>query len=222
MHFLTYLRNFGQNVEMFYGPFLLRNPDRNILVDTGCEARSYATGPMPPVEDVSSLQENLSKFSLSIKDIDAVIITHLHFDHAAFINLFNHCPIFLQKRELKAAIRPHPYFSGLYVSDFFKEARFELIDGDMELLPGVEVILVPGHSRGSQAVIFETNEGKAAVSGFCCIAENFNKNDPAIPGIHEDVEQAYESMRKLMGLADIIYPNHSAAPVLISSHFQQK
>lgn len=215
MHFMTYLRNFGRDVAMFYGAFLLKGDERNILVDTGCDAKNYAAGPMPPVEDVASIEENLGRLNLGIKDIDAVILTHLHFDHAAFLNLFTHCPIFVQQGELNSALNPHPYFSNLYIPTFFKDVKFEIIDGDMELFPGIEVALVPGHSLGSQAVIAETKEGKAAVSGFCCAAENFDRNNMAIPGIHEDIHHAYNSVLKLIGLADIIYPNHSASPVKV-------
>jgi len=213
MHFLTYLRNFGRDVEMFYGAFLLKGAGLNILVDTGCDAASYSAGPMPPVEDEASLEENLNRYNLEIKDIDAVILTHLHFDHVAFLKMFIHCPLFLQKRELNSALNPHPYFSNMYVPAFFRNVEFELIEGDVSLFPGIEVALVPGHSQGSQAVIVETEKGRAAISGFCCVAENFYKNNIAIPGIHEDTKQAYDSMQKLIGLADIIYPNHSAGPV---------
>ena len=215
MHIMTYLRNFGRDVEMFYGAFLIKGTGRNILVDTGCDADSYETGPMPPVEDVASIAQNLRQYGLGIRDIDAVILTHLHFDHVAFLGLFSHCPIFVQQRELHAALKPHPYFSNLYVPAFFKDTKFEVLDGDKTLFPGIEVALVPGHSPGSQAVISETKEGRAAVSGFCCVAENFDKGNISIPGIHEDPKEAYDSMQKLLGLTDIIYPNHSTGPVRV-------
>lgn len=213
MHIMTYLRNFGQDVEMYYGPFLIKGAGQNILVDTGCDAKSYQTGPMPPVEDVASIEDNLTRLDLRIQDIDAVILTHLHFDHVAFLNMFEHCPLYVQEKELQAALNPHPYFSSLYVPAYFQDAEFEVIDGDKTLFPGIEVALVPGHSSGSQAVIVETGKGMAAISGFCCVAENFDKDNMAVPGIHEDFKQAYDSMQKLSGLADIIYPNHSIKPV---------
>jgi N-acyl homoserine lactone hydrolase len=217
MHFMTYLRNFGRDVEMFYGAFLIKGADRNILVDTGCDAASYAAGPMPSIEDGRSIEENLGRFGLRARDIDAVILTHLHFDHVAFLHLFGHCPKFVQKRELRAALNPHPYFSNMYVATFFKDIKFELIDGDINLFPGIETALVPGHSHGAQAVIVETEEGRAVISGFCCVAENFAGGNTAIPGIHEDLQQAYESMHKLLRIADIIYPNHSANPAKIKA-----
>jgi len=212
-HFFTYLRNFGSDVEIFYGAFLIRGEGLNILVDTGCDASSYSAGPMPPIEDTDSIENNISRFGLRIRDIDAVILTHMHFDHVAFLNLFAHCPKFVQKRELQAALNPHPYFSNMYVTAFFKDVKFDLIDGDEELFPGIEAAFVPGHSPGAQAVIAQTKDGRAAVSGFCCVAENFDKGNMAAPGIHEDIQQSYDSMHKLLSLADIIYPNHSARPV---------
>jgi len=203
-------------VEMFYGAFLVKNEERTLLVDTGCDAACYAAGPMPPVTDVCSIEQNLKQFNLGIKDIDAVILTHLHFDHVAFLDKFTHCPVFVQQRELYSALNPRPYFAGLYVPSFFKDISFEAVDGDVKIFPGIEVALVPGHSAGSQAVIAETLEGMAAISGFCCVAENFDKGNISIPGIHEDVQQAYDSMHKLTGLADIIFPNHSSTFIKVT------
>ncbi|MEW6529523.1 MAG: N-acyl homoserine lactonase family protein [Thermodesulfobacteriota bacterium] len=209
----TYLRNSTELVSVFYGAFLLRSPGRHVLVDTGCDAEHYAAGPLSPVEDVESLEQNLGRHGLTIQDIDAVILTHLHFDHAAFLHLFRHCPKFVQEKEWQSARHPHPYFSRYYVPRFSQDSEFQLIDGDRVLYPGLEVLLVSGHSAGSQAVVVETSEGRTAISGFCCLAQNFDKNGFAVPGIHEDFQQAYDSMIKLMKRADMIYANHSREPV---------
>lgn len=211
--FYTYLRVTDDISTVFYGAFLLKGPRRHILVDTGCDAASYAAGPLSSVQDVASLAENLACFGLTIRDIDAVILTHLHFDHTAFLHLFSHCPKYVQEKEWLAARNPHPYFADFYVPAYYQDANFELIDGDRVLFPGLEVVLVPGHSAGSQAVIVDTDTGRTAVSGFCCLAENFTGDKFAIPGIHKNVQQAYDSMVKLMGLADLVYANYFQKPV---------
>ncbi len=43
--YYTYLRNGDETSSVFYGPFLLKSADRNVLVDTGCDAVNYAEGP---------------------------------------------------------------------------------------------------------------------------------------------------------------------------------
>jgi N-acyl homoserine lactone hydrolase len=111
-------------------------------------------GPYSTLEDVASLEQNLAQFGLDMGKIDAVILTHLHFDHCAFLNRFDQCPKFVQKRELSSALHPHPYFSSFYVPRFLENIDFEVIDGDRRLFPGIDVAVVPGHSGGCQAVIY--------------------------------------------------------------------
>ncbi|MDD3993026.1 MAG: hypothetical protein PHV70_12850, partial [Desulfobacteraceae bacterium] len=81
--------------------------------------------------------------------------------------------------------------------------------------------LMPGHSPGCQTVIVETAEGKAAVTGFCSIMDNFDVSPdvrettspmatyPAIAaGIHSNLFQAYESAIRLKGMDVTIIPSH--------------
>ena len=74
---------------------------------------------------------------------------------------------------------------------------------------------------GCQAVAIDTEGGKAVITGFCCVRDNFFPPDDIrervsplagypviIPGIHVDSFKAYESVEKIKALADIIIPNH--------------
>ena len=55
----------------------------------------------------------------------------------------------------------------------------------------------------------ETTKGKAIITGLCCNAENFPTGGGVIaPGVHLDVIQAYESMKRIKEAADIIIPVH--------------
>ena len=83
-------------------------------------------------------------------------------------------------------------------------------------MPGVSVIPVPGHSPGSQAVLVDLENRKAALTGFCCILENFQPPEkirkawPVIPiGVSVNSLEAYDSMLKLKEVADLIIPMHS-------------
>jgi N-acyl homoserine lactone hydrolase len=79
-----------------------------------------------------------------------VINTHLHFDHCGQNAVFKHAPAYVQRAELSRAQREE---TELYEWFGFMNARFELLDGDAEVLPGLEVIATPGHTEGHQCVI---------------------------------------------------------------------
>jgi glyoxylase-like metal-dependent hydrolase (beta-lactamase superfamily II) len=79
----------------------------------------------------------------------------------------------------------------------------------------VEVIETPGHSMGGQSVLVETEKGKIAITGFCCIDKNFYPSEEekdalpvVIPTIHVDPIMAFESMLILKRLADTIVTLH--------------
>jgi glyoxylase-like metal-dependent hydrolase (beta-lactamase superfamily II) len=91
-----------------------------------------------------------------------------------------------------------------------------VVEGAREIIPGISVIPVPGHTPGCQAVLIDLNGRKTALTGFCSIQENFEppekvkKNWPVIPiGVCANSLEAYDSMLKLKQIADLVIPTHS-------------
>jgi N-acyl homoserine lactone hydrolase len=222
---MTFLAYYGQKIWRPYTFWVIEGAGKNILVDTAAEADQYR-GYHPgfkalPIEHLLSFEEALSKLSLKPDDIDLVVQTHLHFDHCFNTRLCKKAKVLVQEAELEFAMNPHPLFSLLYSRDLLDGIQFEPVFGDHELLPGIELIPVPGHTPGCQAVSVDTEAGKAVISGFCCVKENFFPADDIrervspfagypimIPGIHYDAIKAYESVQKVKDIADIIIPNH--------------
>jgi glyoxylase-like metal-dependent hydrolase (beta-lactamase superfamily II) len=174
-----------------------------------------------PQEPVQTFEESLAKVDCAPDDIDIIIQTHLHMDHIYNTPKCKNAVIYVQEEELGFALNPHPIFEIMYPREIIKGLNFEVIKGDQTILPGIAVMLVPGHTPGCQAVVVETTEGKAVISGFCSIMENFNPPEdvrtkispfasyPVIaPGIHTDIFQAYESVLRVKQIADIIIPMH--------------
>jgi glyoxylase-like metal-dependent hydrolase (beta-lactamase superfamily II) len=92
---------------------------------------------------------------------------------------------------------------------FIEDVEFNELEGDAEILPGIRAVFTPGHSPGCQAVIVETQQGPAAITGFCCNKENFPERGPAIcPGVHTDAIAAYDSIQKIKQMGGIILPMH--------------
>ena len=125
----------------------------------------------------------------------------------------------VQKKELEFAFDPHPMMTGAYQRELFEGLNFDVIEGDRELIPGVRILFTPGHTPGTQSVAVETAAGLAVVTGFCCVAENFEPKEAGVwktdraaevipPGIHTDMVQSYQSALKVKEMADIIIPIH--------------
>src|SRR6266571_207744 len=95
----------------------------------------------------------------ALVDIGMVINTHLHFDHCGQNAVFKHAAFYVQRPELSRAQREEPELFDWFG---FMNARFELLDGDTEVLPGLEVITTPGHTEGHQCVVVRS-EGTSSV-----------------------------------------------------------
>jgi N-acyl homoserine lactone hydrolase len=136
--------------------FVVTHAGGAVLVDTG------VGGPQRVLDDWRvvnrSVAEALAELDMSPADISLVINTHLHFDHCGQNAVFKHAPAYVQRAELSRAQREEP---GLYDWFGFMDARFELLDGDAEVLPGVQVIATPGHTAGHQCVLVRGDQGSA-------------------------------------------------------------
>lgn len=207
----TYLSFYDDDTTVFYGIFLVRNKDYTIIIDTGTDLENYSRSSGFEFHQIDNLFESFIKYDYSLDKVDLIIQTHLHYDHCSLMPQFKGIRKYLQRKELEYAINPHPLMRSSYVRSYFENEEFKLIDGDCSILPGLDIVFVPGHSPGCQAVLIDTKEGKAALTGFCCISDNFtSKAGFIIPAYHENPIDAYNSTRRLMELADFICPNHSA------------
>lgn len=212
----TYLHGYYDTVESFYGVYLIQGYETNILVDTGINALEYQKHSHHMFSDTQSISQGLNEYGLSENSIDLIIQTHLHFDHCSFLKHFPRASKLIQKREVEYAYSPHPLFRHLYHLPFYHGIEFDVIEGDKEILPGLSVLHVPGHTPGCQAVVVQTKEEIVAISGFCCIADNFlQKSDKCsegeqiiIPTYHENPLLAYKSNLRIMEIANAVFPMH--------------
>lgn len=222
---MTYLSYLGQPIIRPYVMWYIQAMGKNVLIDTAIEAedyRNYHPGfNNGPFESVQTFEEALAKVNCTPDDIDIVIQTHLHMDHIYNTSKCRNAVVYVQTKEFEFSLNPHAIFEICYPRDIIKNLVFELIDGEKTILPGIKVMPVPGHTPGCQAVIIDTEEGKAVITGFCSIKENFYPPEdvkenvtpfasyPVIaPGVHTDLFQAFESALKVKQIADIIIPVH--------------
>jgi N-acyl homoserine lactone hydrolase len=206
-------RDIGVKVEGGILAWLLRSGDERILVDTGAcgrvaTAEFYKRYSQTPEQ---TLEVQLTRFDTSPDEIAIVINTHLHLDHCSGNVLFKRARFFVQKREMEYARNPVPVHKGHYPVDL-SDITFELLDGDAEVAPGVQVILNPGHTPGSQAVLVQTGQGLYILAGDNIpFFENMRvpANEPFWPNaIYVDLREYYESLDRVKKLGGTILPGH--------------
>ena len=134
--------------------FVITHPGGAVLVDTGVGGPGELLSDWRVVNVAAA--EALAELDMSPADISLVINTHLHFDHCGQNPVFKHAPFYVQRAELDRARRESPDLSGWFD---FMGARFELLDGDAEILPGLSVIATPGHTVGHQSVAVAAGDG---------------------------------------------------------------
>lgn len=193
----------------------IRAGDKNILVDTGASPEVYRRYSPAPVEEILTFEAALGTLGLAPEDIDMVIQTHLHYDHCGNTRKCQNARVVVQEEELKFAYAPHPVFARGFAKELMQGIHWRIVSGDAEVVPGIRVLHVPGHTPGTQAVAIDTEKGTAILSGFCATNEVFyppesiSKIWPVlVPGIHTDVLQAFDNALKIKGLADILIPIH--------------
>jgi N-acyl homoserine lactone hydrolase len=215
---MTYFANLGQPLCVTGYIWYIEGINEKILVDSGGNTEQMTKLGLP-AHDIQTLDSGLNKVGLTASDIDIIIQTHLHLDHVALASRFPNARVIVQKRELEFARNPHPIWEGLYDKDLFDNLRFEVIDGDFQISEDIKILSTPGHTPGSQSVSIKTDAGIAVIAGLCSVLDNYNppalpdgKKIPVIaPAIHTDVFEAYDSLMRIKGMADILLPIHDPA-----------
>lgn len=188
--------------------------ERRILVDCGGSAPDSPAGTKAMPYKRSREQEidrALDAIGVSTTDIELVILTHLHWDHAANMHFFPRAPVICQMIEFDSLENSENAKMG-YDLDYIRRFKYELIDGDEELFSGVSVILAPGHTPGMQCVAVDTDFGKVVLSGDLITLRESLKYDPprfnALLYSDDAYGQAQNSFDKIMAATDLILPGH--------------
>lgn len=159
-------------IELATNCLLVRGAGFTVLVESGLgsrwEAREremYAIGNPP------SLTDSLASVGVTPDEIDALVLSHLHFDHAGgatvdpgegagpdgkAVPAFPNATLYVQASELAHARSPNERDRASYRPEdwepWARAGRLETIEGEREIRPGVRVVPLPGHNTGMQAV----------------------------------------------------------------------
>ena len=97
------------------------------------------------------IANRLAALGLEPEDIGVLVSTHFHFDHAGNHADFGDARIVVQREAFEYSKAHHdPFTRDLWD---LPHLRYELIDGDVELVPGVELIKTSGHAPGHMSLL---------------------------------------------------------------------
>jgi glyoxylase-like metal-dependent hydrolase (beta-lactamase superfamily II) len=145
---------------------LIRAAGKWILVETGGGDKWDAKRrEIYAFETANRLPEQLATAGVKPEEIDLVLNTHLHFDHCGWntrmqdgrlVPTFANAEYIVQRGEFEHALAPNDRDRASYVAENVSPMRdsgqWRLLDGPGEIVPGVEVIVVPGHNANMQCV----------------------------------------------------------------------
>lgn len=210
--------------------YLVQGNGLCMLVDTGCSDGEWAARyhhPLVQREEMKPVNA-LRKLGVESEDVQIIVNTHLHWDHCFHNDKFPNAKIYVQKREIQFAVCPIPtqyvYYESpqIHLTPSWVRAmdRMEIIDGDLQLCEGIDVLLCPGHTPGFQCVLVNTTDGPFLItSDSTGVKEAWQDRQtaglPTPSGIHVNLEEYYETIRRIYPLADQehILPGHD--PVVL-------
>jgi glyoxylase-like metal-dependent hydrolase (beta-lactamase superfamily II) len=198
---------------------LVKSEGKNILIDTGMgntlnEKQKKIYG----VEKESNLGKALSDVRMTTVDIDFVILSHLHFDHAGGIvglnskgervPRFPNAKYIIQSEEWKYALQPDERTRATYMVENFKvleeAGQIELVSGDKEIVSGISVKSTGGHTKGLQ-MVFIQGDGETIIYPSDIIPTVSHLRVPYVAGVDIYPLEVMEVKRKL--IADCLQNN---------------
>jgi len=176
---------------------LIRGGD-NILVDTGHFGNRRL------------ILDALKRLGLTPSDIDKVILTHSHWDHALNLELFSDATVIINSKELAyiRSIEGYDLATPIVLGQIMEKMKIQIMTGDRDLSDDIRVIETPGHSQGHQAILVWLEEGTALFTGDAMpTLRSYFRGLPDFITTNED--EARRSIVKLKELKpDVYYPGH--------------
>jgi len=169
-----------QRIKLATRCWLIKGNGKTILVDDG-----NGTKWSDKLKDIynldyknSDLLSSLRRAGVAPADITDVILTHLHFDHAGgsttmengkLVPAFPNARYYVQRKQWELSQNPTEKDRGSFMRDDYmplmEHKVLELVDGECEIFPGIELLVTNGHTNSQQ--LPKISDGKTSML-FCC------------------------------------------------------
>ncbi len=152
-------------IQMVTRSLLIIGPDRKILVDTGNTQKFPKK--INEIYKIDfghfNIKSSLNDLDIKPEEITDVILTHLHFDHAGGSTFndngiikptFSNAKYYVQKDHWNLALNPTDRDKASFIAEDFLPLKehgvLEIVDGEFEIFPNIELVIVNGHTNSQQ------------------------------------------------------------------------
>jgi len=170
------IRDGSTILEAHSSSTFIRAGDTNIVVDTSSK------------EMLPSIKTSFRQIGILPKDVDIVVLTHMHRDHCTNNDLFKNAKFYVRTEE-----RP-------------EGKEYVPVSENIGIAPGVRLVHTPGHTRGSMSVFVQSDRKYVIAGDAIPLEDNHRRMVP--PRINYDAATAMESIKSITDYANVIIPGH--------------
>ncbi|MBB3674707.1 N-acyl homoserine lactonase family protein [Modestobacter versicolor] len=226
-HFLGHDERSTEPHPTAYYVWLAVSDRHVVMVDAGIGRDRAAT--MPGMSYLGSPVELLAQVGVTPDQVDRAVLTHLHYDHTGTVADLPAATYVVQETEWQYWTGPWPQritrerwlwspedLAHLGAAE--RQGRLQVVDGDVELLPGLSLHLVGGHTAGMQVVRLRTGLGHVVLASDAShFYENLGTDRPA-PLLHctTAVHGAFDRISELADRLELVVPGHD--PAVLERH----
>jgi 4-pyridoxolactonase len=187
---------------------LIEHPEGLFIFDTGFDyelVMEKLPFELPQQSEEQTLPGQLAKAGYKAGDVDAIINSHLHFDHCGGNKHLDAATTIVHVDEVREARSPEPFEVLGYADRSWDRAgaSFQLLNGDSELADGVHVFHTPGHTIGHLSLLVEMEDTQPLLfmADVSYTASAYEKDQQA--GFHWDPVAGVRSIRRIKELARV-------------------
>ena len=222
MAFVLWNEGWDRQIERNYYVWAIKGSEGWTIVDTGT---GVSMASQRQLSRYVNPVEVLARIGINGDNVSTVILTHIHFDHAGGIEMFPDAfpkaKFYVQRKEFDfwinspfAKRKPFQPITDMEANKAIGALkgtdRLVIVNGDRKIIPGVELLLAPGHTVGLQTVAVNTARGTAIIASDCAHVARSLKEDIPSCLIMDMVGWlvSYDKLRARASSIDLIFPGH--------------
>jgi len=195
----------------------IRTPGADLVVDAGFTSAVASRRDRPHFREPSAA---IALLGIDVCAVSHVILSHFHYDHTGDLDPFTSARIVAQENEMRFWTGRHawrPQFRRLVESHDIEriirlnlDGRVDLVDGVREIVPGVTVHRVGGHTPGTQIVTVETALGVVVLASDSSHLQAHVRTGLAANLLTDLTEMydAFDTINSLASSPDLVIPGH--------------